>query len=52
MTYKQCGQVEGIKILFACKYFIYAFPLATQQYINGAAFPEARLLGPNNINKT
>ena len=26
MTYKQCGQVEGIKILFACKYFI--FPMA------------------------
>ena len=23
MTYKQCGQVEGIKFLFACKYFIY-----------------------------
>ena len=22
MTYKQCGQVEGIKFLFACKYFI------------------------------
>ena len=25
MTYKQCGQVEGIKILFACKYFISFF---------------------------
>ena len=52
MTYKQCGQVEGIKFLFACKYFIYALPLATQQYIKGAAFPDARLLGPNNINNT
>ena len=34
---------------------IYALPLATQQYINGmkgAAFPDARLLGPNNINNT
>jgi len=30
----------------------YALPLATQQYIKGikgAAFPDARLLGPNNI---
>ena len=46
---------EGIKFLFACKYFIYALPLATQQYIkgiNGAAFPDARLLRPNNINNT
>ena len=31
---------------------IYALPLATQQYIKGAAFPAARLLGPNNINNT
>ena len=23
MTYKQCGQVEGIKFLFACKYFMF-----------------------------
>ena len=30
----------------------YALPLATQQYIKGAAFPAARLLGPNNINNT
>ena len=31
---------------------IYAFPLAAKQYIQGAALPDARLLGPNNINKT
>ena len=31
---------------------LYALPLATQQYIKGAAFPDARLLGPNNINNT
>ena len=31
---------------------IYALPLGTQQYIKGAAFPDARLLGPNNINNT
>ena len=55
MTCKQCGPVEGIKFLFACKYFINTLPLATQQYIKGikdAAFPDACLLGPNNINNT
>ena len=33
----------------------YALPLATQQYImgiKGAAFPDSRLPGPNNINNT
>ena len=34
------------------KCFFYALPLATQQYVKGAAFPAARLLGPNNINNT
>ena len=44
---------KSSKIAYQClQNVIYALPLATQQYIKGAAFPAARLLGPNNINNT